>query len=262
MTGERRRSPRSGFTLLEVMVAISILAGGLAVVLEINTRNAKASTHAKMMTAATFLARAQMSRLEDDLDQNGFPEQEDRRAGSFADDGFPTYRWEAHIEKIELPSNFGDAAQKAATEKQAAAAAQQAATSMGGYNPTSLAAGGAASVILSQFELIRTAIEQSIRKVTLRVVWPEGKRDKSIEIATFFTDPAQVDFALPGLGALGAAAGQGGHSGATGQQTPGQGTPGLTGTPGSPLGGRPPGFPPGFPGGPGGPGPGPGGPKP
>src|SRR5262249_41663565 len=192
------------------------------------TRNIAASNHARMMTTATQLARAQMVRLADELDEKGYPDLDDVRNGTFADDGLPLFRWEARIEKIELPGNLADQASKAATDKQTQSAASSAASSLGGFNPTASGIGGAASVVLSQFDMIRNAIEQSIRKVSLRVYWPEGKTEKYIEVTTFETDASKVDQALPGLGALGNL-GAGGAGGAGTGGTGGGGPPRGTG---------------------------------
>ena len=226
-----------GFTLLEVMVAIAILSSALVVLLEINTRNIAATNHARMMTTATQLARAELVRLEDDLDDKGYPDLDDTRQGNFADDGLPMFRWEAHIEKIELPGNLADQASKAATDKQTSSLAQSASSSLGGFNPTSGGVGGAASVVLGQFDMIRNAIEQSIRKVTLRIYWPEGKIEKYIEVTTFETDASKVDQALPGLGALGNLLG--GQQGGTGGAAGGAGRTGTGGTGGAPTVGAP-----------------------
>jgi hypothetical protein len=205
------------------------------VLLEINTRNIAASNHARMMTTATQLARAAMVRLSDDLDEKGYPDLDDVRNGTFADDGLPAFRWEARIEKIELPGNLADQASKAATDKSTQQMAQNSAGSLGGFNPTSGGVGGAASVVLGQFDMIRNAIEQSIRKITLRVYWPEGKIEKYIEVTTFETDASKVDQALPGLGALGnLLGGQGGTGGQAGQPGGGAGTGGTGGTGGGP----------------------------
>jgi general secretion pathway protein I len=224
-----------GFTLLEVMVAIAILSSALVVLLEINTRNIAATNHARMMTTATQLARAELVRLEDDLDEKGYPDLDDVRQGNFGDDGLPMFRWEAHIEKVELPGNLADQASKAATDKQSALSSAASSTSAGGFNPTSGGIGGAASVVLGQFDMIRNAIEQSIRKVTLRVYWPEGKIEKYIEVTTFETDASKVDQALPGLGALGGLlGGTGGTGGAGGTGGNAGRTGGTGGTGGGP----------------------------
>ena len=68
----RRAGAASGFTLLEVMIAVAILAATLVVLLRIVTNNIRATNHAKMTTAATFLARTKMSDVEDDVLYNGF----------------------------------------------------------------------------------------------------------------------------------------------------------------------------------------------
>ncbi|MGZ3405479.1 MAG: type IV pilus modification PilV family protein, partial [Polyangia bacterium] len=52
-----RRSQRGGFTLLEVMIAMAILAGALTWMTVGVSRNIKAENHAKLMTTGTFLAR-------------------------------------------------------------------------------------------------------------------------------------------------------------------------------------------------------------
>src|SRR5262249_21777187 len=159
----------------------------------------KASNHAKMITVATLLARAQLVRLEDELDEKGFPDLDAQRGGTFAEEGFPIFRWDVRIEKIELPSNIGDAAKKAAENRDVEAAATRAGASASGFNPQLSGISGAAGMVMSQFEVIRGAIEQSIRKVTLRVYWPEGRKEESFEVATFITDASKVDVALPGL---------------------------------------------------------------
>src|SRR4029077_15702255 len=56
---------RGGFPLLEVMVALAILASTLVVLLQIITNNVRATNHAKITTAASQLARSEMTDLED-----------------------------------------------------------------------------------------------------------------------------------------------------------------------------------------------------
>ena len=78
-------------------------------------------------------------------------------------------------------------------------------------------------------EPIRIGLQESVRKVTVRVLWDEtGRRDQSFEVVQYLTDPAKLDLALAG-GAAGA--------GAPGQTPPGAGQLG-------PGGVRPPNVPP------------------
>lgn len=64
-------------------------------------------------------------------------------------------------------------------------------------------------------EPIRVGLEESVRRVTLRVYWNErGRPEQSVEVVTYLTDPAKLDLALS-LGAAGVpgALGAGGASG-------------------------------------------------
>ena len=78
-----------GFTLLEVMVALAILAMTLVVLLQIVTNNVRATNHAKMTTAATFLARAKMIDIEDSGPRERLQHRQRGGQGNFRDQGYP-----------------------------------------------------------------------------------------------------------------------------------------------------------------------------
>ncbi len=80
----RRADVGSGFTLLEIMVAVAILASTLVVLLSIVTNNVRSTNHAKMTTAATFLARTKMVEIEDEILDNGFTDNDETRRGRSA----------------------------------------------------------------------------------------------------------------------------------------------------------------------------------
>ena len=82
-TGDAMRRRTAGFTLLEIMVAVAILATTLVVLLEIVTNNVRATNHAKLTTAATFLARTKMSDIEDDILYDGFSSETENAKGTF-----------------------------------------------------------------------------------------------------------------------------------------------------------------------------------
>jgi prepilin-type N-terminal cleavage/methylation domain-containing protein len=62
-----RRSAAAGFSLLEVMVSLAILSVGLVTLTRTVTGNLRATQHARMVTAATFLARTKISALEQSI---------------------------------------------------------------------------------------------------------------------------------------------------------------------------------------------------
>jgi prepilin-type N-terminal cleavage/methylation domain-containing protein len=209
----RRRRSSSGFTLLEIMVAIAILSSTLVVLLSIVTNNVRSTNHAKMTTSATLLARTKMVDIEDEILDNGFTDNDENAVGSFKDLGYPQFRWETSIERIELPSDLAQRSRDQATTQ-----------SQDAKDPMSLLTGFMGGMMSSFIEPIRNGLQESVRKVTVRVLWDEhGRPDQSFEVVQYLTDPSKLDSA--GLTAGGAAG-----TGATG----GTATPGASGASGLP----------------------------
>lgn len=87
----------SGFTLLEVMVAMSIIAIALTALLTSQSQSISLAGEAKFNTTAALLARSKMEEIEiksgDDLISD---------TGDFGDD-FPDYSWEMNVEDVTFP---------------------------------------------------------------------------------------------------------------------------------------------------------------
>ena len=195
----RRRTDDQGFTLLEVMIALAILSLSLTVISESQVSSVRFVGHAKQMTIATMLARQLMVETEDELFEEGFSDFEEEKKGDFKEQGFETFRYVLKVDKVELPTEID---------------AEGAADAVGGAGDgdDSTATGGVlgvgAKMMASQFEMFRNILEQSIRRVTVRVLWGAKKHERFISLVAYFTDPRKVDAASPlGAGQLPAAGG-------------------------------------------------------
>jgi prepilin-type N-terminal cleavage/methylation domain-containing protein len=202
-----RRRGEGGFSLLEVMVALAVLALALVLLSEITTSNVRATHHAKMTTVATFLARTKMGDLEDKILYEGFTDNDQNDAGDFSDAARPEFRWSTFIEKIQLPADMAQKAQDANQDKMEAASG----------NPLAAMAGFMGGFMTTLIEPIRVGIEESVRRVTVRVAWDEpGRPEQAFEVVTFMTDAAKLDMAVQAIGQPpgGSEQGSGGTSGA------------------------------------------------
>jgi general secretion pathway protein I len=186
-----------GFTLVEVMIALAILFGALVMMLSRVTADTQATNRAKLLTAATSLARGKMLDIEEELTFKGFQDTEESMEGDFSDEGFPRYSWKATIEKIELPPlqqlQQGQQAAKNSTNADgtpAAGAGGPLSDLMGGGSATQAAGAGA---LAGSFDIVSKILEGAIRKVTLTVTWKAGKRDETLVVTCYFTDPKAVD---------------------------------------------------------------------
>jgi prepilin-type N-terminal cleavage/methylation domain-containing protein len=223
MTG--RRTGRSGFTLLEIMVALAILSSTLVVLIQVITNNIRATNHSKLTTAATFLARGKMIDIEDLIYENGFTDDNETEKGTFQDQGFAAFRWEAAIERVELPTDAAQKAQDAASDK-----TQSGQTSK---DPMSALTGMMGGLMSSFLDPIRLGLQESVRRVTVKVTWDETSRpNQTLEVVSFLTDPAKLQSSLLGLGAPTGGAPSGATPnapGLTGGGLPGLNLPGLGG---------------------------------
>jgi len=200
----------SGFTLLEVMAATAILSLTLTVILGVISNNVRATTHARLLTTATFLARGKIVSLEDTLIEKGFQDLDEVDDGNFAEDGFREFGWSSAIEKIQLPTDMAKTAQQAAGNLSQKKDPMQALTGM---------IGGMMGMFI---EPVRVGLEESVRRVTVRVFWLErGRPEQAVEVVMYVTDPAKLDLALS-LGGVAAAGAAGSGSGSSTSSSSGQ----------------------------------------
>lgn len=113
----RGEAGRLGFTLLEVMVSMAIIAIALTAVLGSQSQSVSFATEAKFTTTAALLAQGKMAELEA---MN--PEDLASDSGDFGED-FPDYSWEVtlgdvffsepenvsnHLQQIDLTVSWGE----------------------------------------------------------------------------------------------------------------------------------------------------------
>lgn len=95
-----------GFTLLEVLVALGILAVSITAILQLYGTAMVTSERAESITVATMLARQKMAeemlKIEKDAAEGKFPDTDEESNGSF-DSPFDKYRWLVKIRKVEIP---------------------------------------------------------------------------------------------------------------------------------------------------------------
>ena len=119
---------RAGFTLLEVIIALGILAGALVVLVDNQAMAVLATQEADRLTLATNLAQEKMMEVQIILERQGFGEQDIEEDGDFEDFGaeefrgdelhlgltddiYEDFKWAYTVRKIEMEiPNLGDMA--------------------------------------------------------------------------------------------------------------------------------------------------------
>ncbi len=224
----RIRSSRCGFTLIEVMLALAVLALALMVLVKGVYGNIAGAQDAFYMGVATDLARGKMYDLEEELLQEGYQETEQEITGDFSEEGWPAITWKARIEPVELPNydvlmglskDQGGEARDAGTgpggegegESNKARLPSSALGGMlgmlgmggggGGDDATTASEAATGGFIQMQYELVKRVLKESIRKITLTVSYDTGLDKQSFDTVLYVTDAAGMQKILQGLGA-------------------------------------------------------------
>ncbi len=227
---------RRGFSLLEVMVAIAILALSLTVILSAQGGLAASNRSAANLGVATNLARCKMTELEEKLLKNGYPEidQIDTEVSCCDDADRDGFKCDTKVEKVELPNppqnSLGDggallgaagaASGSAGPDPLAALAAggldggvaglQGIAKQLGPLGGGSEGAGvqGLLTTVMGiVYPSIKPLMEASIRKITVTVRWTEGLKKRDLPILQYVTAPQRGGFISGVVGIDGGAAG-------------------------------------------------------
>ncbi len=200
---------RRGFTLLEVMVAVAMLALSLTAMAAINANSFQASNYARGVTVATLLARSKMLDLEQELQKDGFGDTDKTFDGDFSDEGFPkvTFRAVARPVKVDVTplveSFFGGelSAENLPAQMQTflgalggrsssdSASDPQVQKQLEGSDITRLLGG---SQIENVFKQVSETLGNSIREITLEITWGKGYDEESVKFVQYLTTQGRL----------------------------------------------------------------------
>jgi general secretion pathway protein I len=189
-----RRRFRSGFTLLEVMVALAVLAGALMAVADLSGNALRNFGYARDLSMATLLARGKMAEVEEKYEDNGFTDFDETDSGNFADQGQPQILWKLELKRPEgtmtpqqlLGAFLGTGGEDVGTQELLGKMLGTGAPAGGKGGPSSGAPGGLlGGVLQSQLTAFGEELKKAVRLVTLRVSWKDGKTEHGFDVSTY-----------------------------------------------------------------------------
>ena len=216
--------PQRGATLLEVMVALGIIATAYVALIGTQSASVRLSTYGKQITIASFLAQAKMEEWEQKLEKEGFPDMDESEGDDFDELGYPHFAWKIEINKVELPvgaafeqllSSFGagegeDGGGGAASMLgQLGGADSPLAGQLGQLSGGKLGGAGGAAGLLNpdmlrgSVESLTNMLQEAIREVTLTVSWGEDGEDEQLAVTTHLVRVPRASGAAGAAGAMG-----------------------------------------------------------
>lgn len=232
-----------GFTLLEVMIAISILILALTALIGHEGVAIQMSDYSNRVSQATLLAQSKMLDLEHTLLKDSIDALDNCETGDFRDEDMRKFEWEACAYKLEIEPGAVEALTEqvmtmitgfsgGGIDLQAAGnlAAAAAAQGQGG------GAGDQILMAMSAIPMFLQNLEDKVRKVRVVVKWTDAVDTRTVVMERFVTslgvgqqavvNPNAVageedPNAAGGAGGAGAGAGAGGTGGGGGSKNQG-----------------------------------------
>lgn len=204
-----------GFTLLEVIIALSILSISLVVLLQAQGAALEGAGRSRDMTVAALLLRSKMVDIEKKLFHDGFTLSTEEDDGDFRDEDHPEVKWRSRISEVTLditaltsicgvlPQAAGGEAKSDEDHKDQKVDCEQQLTNLG--------------AMLAPYT---EELGRSMRAVELLVTWPVGRYEESMSVRTLltrddFNTEQETDAAKAQGGLNGALGGRGGLQGAS-----------------------------------------------
>ena len=177
---------RSGFTLLEALVSIGILAGLFTAIYGVQASAVRSVRYARDLQRAALLARDKVLEIEWKLKKDGFSVADMTMEGDFDDAEAPEFRWRAEIHRVKAE------AFEAATAPQVGDQA----------NPL-------AAAFAPAFSMIGRRLADQVRELRVEVIWNDGKHEEGFDVVTHIVQltgaGAPPPSPVPGLGPGGTA---------------------------------------------------------
>ncbi|HET8539683.1 MAG TPA: prepilin-type N-terminal cleavage/methylation domain-containing protein [Anaeromyxobacter sp.] len=168
-----------GFTLLEVMVALAILATSLLAISDVVGGALRNQARARNVELAALLARGKMAQVMDHYEWKGFKATDESDEGTFEEEGHPELAWRLEV-KAPPGTLTGDQMVRALT----------------GSDLNELLPPPDQAPQLAPFQALLTAtlqtmsaklgetVKRGLREVTLTVAWQENGREESFDVKT------------------------------------------------------------------------------
>ncbi len=151
---------RGGFTLLEVLISISILAGGIIVVSSTWSGNLMRIRKSNLFNSVSFLLEGKVAEIEAKYHGKPLEEIPEEESGDF--EGFPDYRWQMKSAELEMP------------DLTAVIMAQN--------------GGTADETMLSMVKQMTELISKSVKEVKVSVFVKSGAREVEFHLTTYMVD--------------------------------------------------------------------------
>lgn len=165
---ENIRNDSSGFTLLEVLIAMSIMVVAFTSILSIQSSNLRSSAKAKRMNIIGMLARNALIQTEIEIKGKKFSEIPEEANGKF-ETPYEEFTWVRKIAKVEFPTISFNGGKK---EGEGDSKGEE----------------GSDSTTDQLAQMVSKFLSKALREVSITVIWNAGKFEQKYNVSMYWVD--------------------------------------------------------------------------
>jgi prepilin-type N-terminal cleavage/methylation domain-containing protein len=152
---------RSGFTLLETMVALAIMVVAFASILMVESASLNTSMKARQLNVVSMLAKNILVETEYKFEGKTFEEFKKEDAGRF-NPPFEDYSWKVAVKDLKFPS-FSPGGEKSGEQ-------------------------GETDIVATMSKLVTNFLSKAIREVTVTISWKKGSGEQTFSTSTYWVN--------------------------------------------------------------------------
>lgn len=183
---QREGKKNLGFTLMEMMIALAILASALSVLMGTLANTGQQSAYASDLTTATLLARSKMIDIEYEVMADEFSTNDQKYSGNFAAEGRPDMKWSATVTTVQIPEDAKEALLANVNSQ------------LFGQKSEGLKGNAAFSsmlpTLIGKLPQMINQIGTKVRRVELKVEFVFGNGMAPVNVSQYIVDPNTKDF--------------------------------------------------------------------
>ncbi len=167
-----------GFNLIEVMVALLLLAITFTTLILVQGRATALAGQAKNLSIATELARLQLMECKREASKTISSVSDFKEDGDFTDLGFPRFKWECHAPRFNMKPPSASKMEENLKNKAGDSVKQDVSTT--------------SSVSAPFIAMITDTLSNAVRELVVIVRWPESKAEEELRVVTHIIDLAPM----------------------------------------------------------------------
>jgi prepilin-type N-terminal cleavage/methylation domain-containing protein len=153
-----------GFTLLEVIIAITIMVLAFASILAVESNSIGATIRAKEMNIVAMLARGKMIEMEYKVEGKTFEETQKEDGGNF-ETPYESFRWKTEVREIKFPN-----------------------MSMGGGKSANGDDDQSNQYAELLTKLVTKFFSKAVRELVVTIFWKHDSTEVSYSVSTYWVD--------------------------------------------------------------------------